>query len=344
MSIIKNIIWILAVLFVLASCSSEEDAPVNTNHDVTVSFTMSLGSPQTVTRAGSFAAAGDSALVENRLNVDSMQVVLYNTDGSYFSRVEHLTMQRRDATTYDVVGVMRVDSLSLGAGNRFTGKLVIYANTDASALQGDSLNHEAVQQLSYNYNAGTTLTSIPMWGVKAVDVNLTSGSQADFGEIWMLRAMAKVNVNLRSDMTARGYSLRSVRLTNYNTRGFVLPSGYSTTDNTNSLLNNSSQVFNPYVGTLASTGSIDFTGKTLYLPEYNNESSTATSITVVINDPDGTTRTATFPFAAYSGGSESGNMNIVRNHAYQFYVYGNPIKVDLTVVPWTVFRHSEVVL
>lgn len=344
----QHILGLLFVVMALASCGGDDATAYDySSHEVTVSFTMSLGSPQAATRARNIDwTAYDSipgAGMENRVDLTTLQVYFYDTAGNYFGRAENLTLQRQDSTTYNVTGVMRVDTLTLAAGNRFSGKMVVYANTGAAVAQGVALADDAIGSLSYGYVPGTAPSAIPMWGVKTVsDADFTPGHRTDLSDIWLLRAMAKVDVGLTDDMAARGYRLTRVVLSGYNTQGYVLPKGYGSVGDTRILNYDSGEAlsFNPFPS--ATADSVTFTGRTLYVPEYDN--SVPARITVTIGHPDGTERTASFDFARYTGGSRSGSMNIVRNHAYVFSVYGDPIKIELKVLPWTVFRHSEIVL
>lgn len=337
----------LAVLS-FASCSSDDDSVPDTSHDVTVTFTMSLGTPQTVTRAANRDWTDYDSIpgegIENRVDLDRLSVLLYDNNGRYVSRVSNLVLRSIDSTTYQADGILRVDTLRLGSNYTFNGKMVVVANTDATPPVGQALTSGNVSGLSFDYTPGNSLDAIPMWGVqKLSNVSLAPGERVDLNEIWMLRAMAKINVNLTEDMTKRGYTLSKVTLNRYNTRGYVLPSGYNQVDNTRILNFDSGTAlsFNPLLS--VSTDSVDFTGKTIYLPEYDS-STTPTTLSVTIKGPDGSTRSASFEFANYANGNWSSPLNVVRNHAYVFNVYGNPIKIDLQVLPWTVFTHEEIVM
>lgn len=344
----------------LASCSDDSSDVADNSKDVTVTFTMSVGAPETVTRAGNVDWTDYDSIpgqgVENRIDLDRLQVFFYDSEGRYVSRVDHMTIHNIDSTTYSFIGTMRVDTLSLPDNHLFSGKVMVIANADASSLIGKNLGDTAVSGLQYNYTPGTELQSIPMWGIKTVsNIDLSPGQHSNLNDIWLLRALAKVNVNLTQDMLRRGYTLTDVKLNNYNTVGYVLPAGYRQVDNTRILNFDSGSAlsFHPFkVSSISppSEGSgevsevpISLLSRTLYLPEYDN-STTPTTISVTIKSPDGSLRSATFEFANYVNGDYSSSLNVVRNHAYVFNVYGNPIKIVLKVQPWTVFEHEGVIM
>lgn len=338
---------LLAVL--LAACSGDEadDPSQPQERYVQVAFTMSVGDAEAVTRANTDWTEYDSeaaTAMENYIDLEKLHVSFYDraADGTYnyLSSVENIRLMRRDATTYELIGNMNVLSSRIASnGYRFTGKVVVTANCDAPSLASGSTIASGAG-LTYDYTPGTEPESIPMWGVMSLsNIDLTPGRRTDISDIWLLRTMAKVEVGLRQDMADRGYTLAQVYFNKYNTRGYVYPAGYSQVDNTR-LLNYDSGAalsFNPLASAAAEPK--DFTGKVIYLPEYDNSPGDAT-ITVVIADANGGERTYTFPFAAYTDGKQTGTMNIVRNHYYKFSVYGNPITIDLTVQPWTVIRHT----
>lgn len=345
----KGLVGILLSLLLLASCSSnDETITPDTSKDVTVTFTMSLGEPQTVTRAANQDWTDYDSIpgegIENRVDLSNIHVYFYNTNGSYLSRVENIVVRSIDSTSYMVEGTLRVDTLSLGTGYSFSGKMMVVANADAPSLEGMSLNDAASIAPTFDYTPGRSLSSIPMWGVTTLsNVSFAPGERTQLNDVWLLRSMAKVNVNLTEDMTRRGYKLTKVTLNRYNTRGYILPSGYNQVENTR-ILNfdtGAALSFNPLES--VRTDSVNFTDKTLYLPEYDNSTTPAT-ITVEIQATDGSTRTATFDFASYRNGVYLAPMNVVRNHAYVFNVYGNPIKIDLKVEPWTVFTHEQIIM
>lgn len=140
----------------------------------------------------------------------------------------------KGATSSDVK-IIKVIPMSDPSGNKYaiTGvwnnakdniakakKIMIVANCNASKLSTISL-----PDLTYNLDTGIR-KYIPMWGVASLP-ELSLGTQTDMTEpIYLLRAMAKVRVGMRSDMPSYGYSIGSMHINNYNTKGYRLPNNY----------------------------------------------------------------------------------------------------------------------
>ena len=118
-----------------------------------------------------------------------------------------------------------------------------------------------------------------MWGVASLP-ELSLGTQTDMTEpIYLLRAMAKVRVGMRSDMPSYGYSIGSMHINNYNTKGYCLPNNYKLADRTQDIrFDNSLHVFD------SREASIDLVEeRATYITEYDNTSSGATPATITIN-------------------------------------------------------------
>lgn len=243
---------------------------------------------------------------------------------------------------------MQIAVTDLQTNNTFTGKMVIYVNGGNSTTNWLQPIGTVKDSYTYNFNPATTLSFIPMWGVKEINnMTMNNGQRYDIGDIYLLRSMAKVTVKLTDEMVNRGYTLDDVTLNNYTNTGYVVP---STTDVSSTELLTFDQSFHPSAASL-SNGSLNFTMATssttttsLYIPEYDNSESAPTTITVRVKrgngTEDGDIRTATFRFGSYTDGNYTSAVNIVRNHHYVFNVYGDPIKINLEVEPWTVFEHD----
>lgn len=352
---LSNVVSLAGVLCLIllsfASCSSDDESTAPTSADtrnVQVSLTLSLEGPST--RANTdwtdYDPKDKGTAMENYIDVSKLHVCLYTSNGTFVSKADSLLVMSVDtvgSTTYHLIGKMRINS-NLLTNDRLTGKIVVYANTDMTN-ETASLRNAAISQLTYDYTPGSTLTEIPMWGVREItDFSLPRGQEVTLPEINLLRAMAKVSVDMPDSMLERGYRLDRVTLDKYNTQGYVLPAGYNQVSETR-LLNYDSgtaQSFNPLAS--PSTERKEFTDGLIYIPEFDNTNRDAT-LSIWIHNPNGTTTERTFPIASYTDGVLSGNMNIVRNHYYQFHVYrSNDILIDLDVKQWTVIRHPEIVM
>lgn len=306
--------------------------------------------------------------VENRLEVNHLHVLLYTTDSNgnlsqLAGQVRNLTLSTTsDAEVYNVFGEMTIPTDRLINDETFQGRLVIFANTDNSTNDWSVSN---LDNITYGYSAdysvgspsNLSLNSIPMWGMSAVQtISLKGGQYNDLGTVDLLRSMAKVRVHLTAKMRERGFRFDQILFNRYNTSGCVMPSlanvnALSSSQSTRNLTYSNS-LHLPQSVTAATTplsfleNEGDTVSQTLYLPEYSDAANPA-SITVTVRGGSGVssfTRTASFDVAAYKNGGKTGNMDIVRNHDYEFYIYSEALRLYVYVVDWTVIRHPEISL
>ena len=145
----------------------------------------------------------------------------------------------------------------------------------------------------------------------------------------MLRAMAKVRVKLRDDMTDYGYAIGSMTVNNYNTKGYCVPKTFNEVDNTSDVrFANSLNVFDSHADKISLP-----TTAPLYLPEYDNSGTNPTTITVNLNRNGKLEGTYTLYFRNYdSDGKPTGpTYPIQRNHYYQYLIYKETGKIIVTL-------------
>lgn len=145
----------------------------------------------------------------------------------------------------------------------------------------------------------------------------------------MLRAMAKVSVKLRDDMTDYGYAIGSMTVNNYNTKGYCVPKTFNEVDNTSDVrFANSLNVLDSHADKIALP-----TTAPLYLPEYDNSGTNPTTITVNLNRNRKLEGTYTLYFRNYdSDGKPTGpTYPIQRNHYYQYLIYKETGKIIVTL-------------
>ena len=185
---------------------------------------------------------------------------------------------------------------------------------------------------------------IPMWGVKtisftkdgAVDMN------GDHPEIYVLRAMSKIEVDLSQELKDKGYTLSSMQLNSVNERGFCLPAGAKAKTMTEELELVSSFKENTSVQLtdFALTKREKVAGEdedafaaylkepmTMYVPERRN-SGVASTINVTIRRNVNGAISEIVPqqaieFKTYTDGQATGAAyDIYRNHNYRFVITG----------------------
>lgn len=341
---IKNII-IRAVIVPLmcvamTACSDDDGVDAIAKNDVRVAFTMMVADA-TSTRAANegwneYGPKEPGIDDENMINTDDLRIAICDGMGSIIGDVETITvtpMSDPSGTKYAITGVWKNAKDDIARAK----KIMIVANSNAAKL-----STIALPDLKYNIDTETR-KCIPMWGVASLPA-LTLGTQTDMTEqIYLLRAMAKVRVVMRSDMASKGYSIGSMHINNYNTQGYCLPKNYNSANKTQDIRFDNS--LNVVDSREASIGLTDV--KATYIPEYDNTSTGATpsTITVDLNRNGKHEGTYTLEFRNYdTAGKPTGTpYDIQRNHYYTFLIYkeGEKIIVSLHVRKWNKRVYDE---
>ena len=316
----------LLSLLSLASCSRNDEVMATDVGEgkVQVTFTLKLDDEGSASR-GMSRAAGDTwgNEYDSRIDPSTVQVIIYEGN-TYKCKVENLSFYKAKDNVYNFIGDIEVPSTVLTAGNNY--KIMVFANCpDISADTN-------LSTLSFSYN-GTE--NIPMWGVKTVALSLKPGERQDLADIWLLRAIAKVEVS----MDAEGYEITSVSIDKSNTQGYCLPKDYVSVANTTDLDREEGTnitTFNPYLNSETKTNPafINENGKYyIYLPEYDN-STDAAKIQVTVND-----ETYELEFKDYENGApkDGTQYDIVRNHIYRYTITGvndGKLIIKYKAMPW----------
>ncbi|WP_440420467.1 hypothetical protein [Prevotella merdae] len=322
---IQRVAFVIMLCMVMAACSDSDDDAVGTE-DVSVAFTLTVADA-TSTRADNdgwddYSPAQDGILNENMVNTDDIIIAIYDDKGNRVDIVEDLRVTKiSDAsgtgTMYAITGVWRNAKPNVERAKR----LMVMANCNTS-VWGDpsTLTYDLLpEERKY----------IPMWGVVKIPATLTLGKQNKLHNIRMLRAMAKVSVKLRDDMTDYGYAIGSMTVNNYNTKGYCVPKTFNEVDNTSDVrFANSLNVLDSHADKIELP-----TTAPLYLPEYDNSGTNPTTITVNLNRNGKLEGTYTLYFRNYdSDGKPTGpTYPIQRNHYYQYLIYKETGKIIVTL-------------
>lgn len=268
--------------------------------------------------------------------------------------LQNMVLIHEGGNIYRLTGSLPVSNKVL-VGNYFEGKMVVYANfkmSEADLQKG--YNDEIIAQKAFDYEANPKY--LPMWGVQKVDFTLAAGKRQDFSDIDLLRAVAKVKVYLSNDMKKNGWSIHSMKLINYNDKGYCMPGKYTDCEQTASLTHEEFEHFFNSRQTRSITMTDDVP---IYLPEYQNkgkEDADKCVIKLKLNykgnverDDSGKEKEYTLRFIDYTDqGTEGTTTNdIVRDHYYIFEVYkgsNGQNLVKLTVKKWNVRNHDEIVM
>lgn len=322
---IQRVAFVIMLCMMMAACSDSDDDAVGTE-DVSVAFTLTVADA-TSTRAENdgwddYSPGQDGILNENMVNTDDIIIAIYDDKGNKVDIVEDLRVTKiSDAsgtgTMYAITGVWRNAKPNVERAKR----LMVMANCNTSVWSDPStLTYDLLpEERKY----------IPMWGVVKIPAALTLGKQNKLHNIRMLRAMAKVSVKLRDDMTDYGYAIGSMTVNNYNTKGFCVPKTFNEVDNTSDVrFANSLNVLDSHADKIA----LPITAP-LYLPEYDNSGTNPTTITVNLNRNGKLEGTYTLYFRNYdSDGKPTGpTYPIQRNHYYQYLIYKETGKIIVTL-------------
>lgn len=350
----------------LVSCDQGNTGAENTEAHITLTLCLKGTDTDNYTRTGQSGGkqiasrSEDSETdepgteIENSIDLSRFHVVFYQTNQQMAGILKNMVLVHLGGNIYRLTGSLPVSNKVL-VGNHFVGKMVVYANFDMSSddLQKD-YNDKDIAQKTFDYEANPKY--LPMWGVKKVAFTLVAGKRQDFSDIDLLRAVAKVKVNLSNDMKNNGWSIHSMRLINYNGKGYCMPVKYAECEQTASLTH---EEFENFLVSRKQDAITMTENVPIYLPEYQNTGKNEADRCVVKlklarnggveKDDSGNEKEYTLRFIDYAdNGAEGTTVNdIVRDHYYTFEVYkrtNGQNLVKLTVRKWNVLEHEEIVM
>lgn len=350
----------------LVSCDQGDTGAENTEAHITLTLCLKgtdtdnntrIGQPggkQLASRSEEDETDEPGTEMENSIDLSRFHVVFYQANQQVAGILQNMVLVHLGGNIYRLTGSLPV-SYKVLVGNHFEGKMVVYANFDMSEadLQKD-YNDTDIAHKAFGYEANPKY--LPMWGVKKVSFTLTAGKRQDFSDIDLLRAVAKVRVNLSSEMKNNGWSIHSIQLFNYNGKGYCMPKKYAECEQTASL---SHEDFENFYDSKQTGGITMIENVPIYLPEYQNTGKNEADRCViklklarnggVEKDDSGNEKEYTLRFIDYAdNGAEGTTINdIVRDHYYTFEVYkgtNGQNLVKLTVRKWNVRDHEEIVM
>ena len=346
----------------LVSCDQGDTGAENTEAHITLTLCLKgtdtdnntrIGQPggkQLASRSEDDETDEPGTEMENSIDLSRFHVVFYQANQQMAGILQNMVLVHLGGNIYRLTGSLPVSNKVL-VGNHFEGKMVVYANFNMSEddLQ-KSYSDTGIAQKSFDYEANPKY--LPMWGVKKVSFTLTAGKRQDFSDIDLLRAVAKVRVNLSSKMKSDGWSIYSMQLFNYYDKGNCMPKKYAECEQTASLTHEDFENFYDS----KQTGGITMTENVpIYLPEYQNtEKNEADRCVIKLKlklkgNVENNEKEYTLRFIDYTdSGAEGTTINdIVRDHYYTFEVYkdsNGKNLVKLTVRKWKVLEHEEIVM
>lgn len=345
----------------LVSCDQGDTGAENTEAHITLTLCLKgtdtdnntrigqSGGKQIASRSEDDETDEPGTEMENSIDFSRFHVVFYDANHRMAGILQYMVLIHVGGSIYRLTGSLPVSNKVL-VGNHFVGKMVVYANFNMSSedLQ-KGYNDEIIAQKSFNYEANPKY--LPMWGVQKVDFTLAAGKRQDFSDIDLLRAVAKVKVNLSNEMKNNGWSIHSMQLFNYNNKGYCMPGKYKDCEQTASLTH---EEFEHFFNSRQISGITMTEDVPIYLPEYqNNGQKDADKCIIKLklarNEIVESDKEYTLRFIDYTDkGTEGTTTNdIVRDHYYTFEVYkgsNGQNLVKLTVRKWNVRDHEEIVM
>ena len=367
MKLIKMLYGLTLMLgcFVLASCvnDGEELCLPDSSGQTKVLFTLVLpNNAQTRADWSTNTNAADSEGLDNYIDLNTIKMFIFDANNEYKGTLsdviyiaKELTSDTYEPTAYEFIGTVP-ETVNVPDVDY---KLVVVANTTdiPTTITWDGLKKIVFEK------SGASVDKIPMWGFLKAKLTLKKCERQDLDDLPLLRAMAKVSVKLTQGMVNNGFSLKSITLNKYNTKGFVGPTEVLPSNAPDDAeLNSTSAIdqedcihvytadgYEPSSGLEFSVAnnSIKDNSVEFYLPEYNNSNKDAT-MTVVVSYKDPDTQTVEeftyykgIEFKNYNATTGEGTdeyFNIVRNHHYMFNIINaaidGPLYVVPTVLPW----------
>lgn len=346
----------------LVSCDQGDTGAENTEAHITLTLCLKgtdtdnntrigqSGGKQIASRSEDDETDEPGTEMENSIDFSRFHVVFYQTNQQMAGILQNMVLVHLGGNIYRLTGSLPVDNKVL-VGNHFEGKMVVYANFDMNEddLQKD-YNDTGIAGKSFGYEANPKY--LPMWGVKKVAFTLAAGKRQDFSDIDLLRAVAKVKVNLSSKMKSDGWSIYSMQLFNYNDKGYCMPKKYAECEQTASLTH---EEFENFLVSRKQDAITMIDNVPIYLPEYQNIGKNEADRCVIklklkLNgNVENNEKEYTLRFIDYtdSGGEGTTINDIVRDHYYTFEVYkgsNGQNLVKLTVRKWKVREHEEIVM
>ena len=328
-----------------ASCVSDADRPVMSQDEQhSIMFTVSLDNHRTRAAWGDEYESEDGVPFDYRIVPDELRVVVLAADGERIGTIQDLYYwpSNDSQTQFQFMGQMPegfVEHFNTNSGEP-KYRFMVLANCGEN-LSGEEYITYAQTQL----NPSAQNASIPMWGVKEVDLSsLLDNTTKDIGEIWLLRAAAKIEVKLSDKIKEKANtSINSAVLKYYNQTGYCLPSGWSHFSDTRFI--NQDDCLRLYRHTAVNLPFVkdEKTGDYyVYVTEYDNINypgeRNKISLEFNINGVDKSFEDA-ISFCNYSDGKpvENSHYNIVRNHIYEFEILsiaGDNLELKYEVADW----------
>lgn len=367
MSLQTNILTLSLTLYVVALAASScgaiyDDDPAPDNGSATavmLSFRLAMNDkaapPVLASRAngstgnwsdgiaGEFPEWDPGDDYDNTIDPRSLRVTIVNAaTGDLAATITSLIAIRDqdNRNNYTFEGTVTGEAESLNSNESY--KIVVTANAPDIVTPATEFFAASITDWTYEWvnTAEGPAQTIPMYGLVTQTLDFTPGHRNELGDIHLLRAAAKVDVTLADNsQVLSDYEITAVTIDRRNAGGHTVPGAVDlATPATESI--NIDNSFRGYT-TVAADG-LDFYTVVendkkifrIYIPEWDNTSSTATPATIAVtvrplgSGDDGETTTfdgergikfKKYTEDAYPAGKPVDTpYNIIRNHYYKF--------------------------
>lgn len=335
----------LVLSIVSVSCVFDADECLIPNDSPRgITFSLSLETRRSRSTWGEDYPKEEGVPFDYRIKKDQVSMLILAEDGTPVGKVEDLDVWASNEahTTFQFYGQLPQEFVEYANthGDVQKYKFMVIANCDAdiSNVENATYKHTAL-------NPNDETAAIPMWGVTEANVSaLYTQENVDLGEIWLLRAAAKVEVSLSDALKDKAVTIHSATLKYYNQTGYVLPNEWWAVSNTKEIKqeecirNYRHAAVNMPLVKDESTGNYY-----IYVTEYDNinyaDERNKISIAFNINGTIKRFEDA-ISFCQYEDGAPKADShyNIVRNHIYEFEVLsiaGSNLTLEYEVADWT---------
>ena len=338
-------IMLLIVGIVSVSCEFDADRCImSTEEPHGVMFTLSLKGQHIRAAWNEEYPSKEAVPFDYRIIPDDLRMVVLAEDGTRVGEISDLDYWplNEEHTIFQFMGQLPAEVIEHINTNqeKQNYKFMVLANC------GDNLSGE--QYITYSHtqlDPSDENAAIPMWGVTTANVSpLYTQDHLDLGDIWLLRAAAKVEVKLSEDLKKKETTtITSATLKHYNQTGYVLPSGWEQVSDTRTLdQENCVRIYRHAAVNLPFIKDEATGNYYVYVTEYDNINYSGERNKISLEFKIGG-ETKYFEdaisFCNYKDGApvEGSHYNIVRNHIYEFEILsiaGSNLVLEYTVADW----------
>lgn len=351
-------ILLLAGLFgvLTTSCSQDEVLEEVTGHGekekVTVCFSIAMNGTESRSRASwnnndnpKTGVGFENDIDFSPENFEVKLTLPQDNAPTVQNTVQNIVYWKTADNVYEFVGEVEISNPSNTTYEN--AKVEIFANI---------AKEEREFEVNYTKYPGRGVDYIPMWGIHTFnELSLIPGERNPLGTIYLLRAMAKIEVTLSDELMRENYFIKSASLNKHNAMGNLLPNNNSAENVGITTGYDMDNCFNPYDKgnetpidgqAIGFNVSSDKKSCTIYVPEYNNIEDDLKIQPIIYKketkngEEIETQITGTLNLPGYFEMSIQKEIKaLVRNHWYQYNITGindgYELGFTMTVAPWT---------